>query len=144
MDEAMMMIMADNRDDFAVSRSNNWLAWLTVTSTSRVREGGRAPQLIMNQLNQNTPKAATLGALIRSWINIDPGSASTQKSPKLFIITKISHKHWQLPIETFNCSRKPTTAKRTLTNQNLRTFNPVHTKSFKTTTVIQSEHTKQY
>ena len=112
MDEAMMMIMADNRDDFAVSRSNNWLAWLTVTSTSRVRERGRAPQLIMNQLNQNTPKAATLGALIRSWINIDPGSASTQKSPKLFIITNISHKHRKIPIETFNYSRKPTTAKK--------------------------------
>ena len=42
MDEAMMMITADNRDDFAVLRSNNWLAWLTVTS-SRGERGGRAP-----------------------------------------------------------------------------------------------------
>ena len=37
----MMIIMAQNRDDFAVLRSNNWLAWLTVTS--RAGEVGRAP-----------------------------------------------------------------------------------------------------
>ena len=48
-------LVGRNKDDFAVLRSNNWLAWLTVTS-SRGERGEGAAQLIINQ-NQNTLKA---------------------------------------------------------------------------------------
>ena len=110
----VMMIMAHNEDDSAVLRSNNWLAWLTVTSRAGWGEGGRRSSLWTSTKTLQKPP------LIRSWINIEPGWASTQKWPKLFKIPNNSHKHPQIPIETFKYSRKPTTAKKTLTNQNLR------------------------